>query len=149
MAKKPKVLRRPQGDFQPPGRKPKTAEDVPTGNNARPSWRIGALEMVDPYGWHRLDADGIRYIHGKLSNFESMKWSEILENRQNHPVSVGIISKEAQERLAALNQDDIDELISLRLSGKERVWGIREHSALKVLWWDPEHQVCPSPKKGT
>jgi len=37
-----------------------------------------------------------------------------------------------------------DALVSLRLSGKERVWGILQENALLLLWWDPGHEICPS-----
>jgi len=42
-----------------------------------------------------------------------------------------------------------DALYSLRLSGKLRLWGVRDRSVLQLLWYDPEHQVCPSPLKNT
>ncbi len=37
-----------------------------------PSWRVSKIEMVDPYGWHNLDAKTLLYIKDKLANFESM-----------------------------------------------------------------------------
>lgn len=77
-----------------------------------------------------------------------MKWSEIL-NRNSHAVPISKICPEAQGRLKELKQDDVDELISLRLTGKKRVWGIRDQNILKILWWDPEHTVCPSLKRHT
>lgn len=80
-----------------------------------------------------------------------MTWSEILvdSKKQNHTIPIPELSKEAQSRLREIGNDDIDTLISLRLSGKRRVWGIRTGSTLSILWWDPEHRVCPSKKKHT
>lgn len=111
-----------------------------------PAWRLGLIELVEPFGWHELKSEQVHYVRTKLSFFESMTWSEILmkAKKQNHLVSVGDICKDARERLTAIKQDDIDELISLHLSGAERVWGILEHNVVKILWWDPNHQVCPS-----
>ena len=40
-------------------------------------------------------------------------------------------------------------LVLRRISGPGRVWGIREEHVLDLLWWDPRHEVCPSPKKHT
>lgn len=77
-----------------------------------------------------------------------MKWSEI-KSHQSHTVTVSTISNEAQKRLRDIQQDDIDELFSLRLSGTERIWGIRDGRVFYVLWWDPEHTVCPAHKKHT
>lgn len=116
-----------------------------------PAWQVSILEMVDPFGWHALDAVTIRTIHRKLAEFEGRTWADILvkEKSNNHTVEVSKICREARQRLEAINQADTDNLVSLRLSGKERIWGIQNGRVLKVLWWDPEHLVYPSPKKNT
>ena len=72
----------------------------------------------------------------------------MVENRdRNHHVSVSVLSDRARKRLKDLNLEDMEELFSLRLSGKERIWGILTQGVLEVLWWDPAHEVCPSSKK--
>ena len=107
--------------------------------------------MVDPYGWSELDRTALNIIRERLRSFESMTWNEILvqAHRQNHLVSIERLCKEARDRLEENRQSDIAELVSLRVGGGERVWGILDGSILKLLWWDPEHAVCPSLKKGT
>jgi len=40
-------------------------------------------------------------------------------------------------------------MYAIRLSGKKRVWGIREGRLFSLVWWDPEHTVGPSEKKHT
>ena len=55
----------------------------------------------------------------------------------------------AQKRLVEMKLDDVDEVHSLRLSGVHRVWGILTENVLTLLWWDPNHEVCPSLKKHT
>ncbi len=127
-------------------------ESFPNDNSLPPSWRLSMLEMVDPFGWHKIESvEKLREILGKLCELEALSWNEILviRKKQNHEVDSGDLSKEAQKRLVEIFQDDIDSLVSLRLSGAERVWGIREKAVLKLLWWDPNHQVCPSLKKNT
>jgi len=101
--------------------------------------------MVDPFGWHQVSREKILDIRHKLASFESMTWGEILiKGKQNHHlVPVERIAGRAQDRLREIGQDDVDEVVSLRLTGQERVWGILEGSVLKVLWWDPRHQVYP------
>lgn len=54
---------------------------------------------------------------------------------------------EAQTRLEELKLDDEEELFRFRLDGTARVWGIREGRVFKILWWDPEHEICPSNKR--
>jgi len=56
--------------------------------------------------------------------------------KNNHFVPVDQLCKEARDRLAELRLDEVDGLTSLRLSGTERVWGIREYNVLMILWWD-------------
>jgi hypothetical protein len=107
--------------------------------------------MVGPFGWDKLPPTLWPYVQTKLSDFESMTWNQILieGKKQHHSSEVYKLSKEAQKRLAEIQQDDVDSLISLSLAGKERVWGILEEGALKILWWDPNHKVYPSKKKHT
>jgi len=80
-----------------------------------------------------------------------MTWREILldAKKQNHFLGVWTICPGAQKRLEELGYGDLKKIVSLRLSGKERIWGVMEEGALSVLWWDPEHTVCPVEKKYT
>jgi hypothetical protein len=86
---------------------------------------------------------------GKLKSFESMTWQEIEGPSGSHFIEVSQCAKDARDRLRALQYDDIDMLFSLRISGRARVFGIRERRILRILWWDPEHQICPSAKRHT
>jgi len=117
-------------------------------NRLKPAWRIGAMEMRDPFGWHTLSGEELFEIHAKLRDFESMTLQEILGPR-HHRVPVQSLCKEATDRLAELHLDDIEELLSLRLTATQRIWGVLEHNVVILLWWDPDHQVCPSLKKNT
>ena len=140
--KKPKAKVSPQ-----PTKIPRRVYDEdPT--RLSPAWRVGSMEMRVPFGWHQLTGSELSEIREKLKNFESMTLGEIL-NRNNHRVSVGKLCKDARDRLKELKLDDIEELLSLRLTGIQRIWGILEHNIVILLWWDPDHLVCPSPKKHT
>ena len=128
---------------------PAVSADYTSPKDLRPVWRVDLLQREGPYGWQAVTGSLLwTQIIPKLRNFETMTWSEVL-GRQNHPVRVASLCPEAQKRLKALKLDDVEELVSLRLSGKERVWGLRERAELRLLWWDPDHQVCPSTKKHT
>ncbi len=117
----------------------------------RPAWKVSKAEYEGPFGWHRLGREKVEAIHLKLASFESMTWFNILINSKkfNHTVPTEKLAKEAQARLVELELDDRDELVSLRVSGAERIWGLREKNAFVLLWWDPKHEVYPSPKKHT
>ena len=107
--------------------------------------------MQDPFGWQRIDRKTLDDIRGKLAGFESMTLNEIfiVARKQNHPVPVRGLDQRAQKRLQELKLFDVEEVYCLHLSDKERIWGIRDLNVLVLLWWDPEHRVCPSEKKHT
>jgi hypothetical protein len=141
----PQPAKRPRFGSEPEvGTVPSIAAD-PSTNHLPPSWRIGRLQLVHPFGWHELTGAKIRDIRDRLANFESMSWNDIVvkAKKRNHTVAVSKVCKEARDRLLALHID-IDEIVSLHLTGTERVWGYRDGAILNVLWWDPHHQICPS-----
>jgi hypothetical protein len=156
------VVKRPVSRFRPhPEKQPHNAvvpspqrrpvSHAPSFNQDNPSWRISKLEMLQPFGWQDLDAAKVNEVRTKLAQFESMTWNEILvaSKKQNHSVAVWKLSNEAQNRLSFIGLGDTEELVSLRLSGRERVWGLRQGAVMLILWWDPEHDVCPSLLKNT
>lgn len=112
------------------------------------------METKDPYGWHTIDMKTFEHIQERLKNFESMTWSAILLDgkKQNHSVAVDRLCKQAKDRLEELRLFPVEKLVSLRLSAMGRIWGIpdpKEKAVLKLLWWDPRHEICPSLKKYT
>lgn len=139
--------------------KPRTAQEPPNAKVIRqggePSgydnetivWRFGAADLGGEWGWQT--AAGPRWwrsIFPTLCHLETMTWAELFRasggrhaGNNHHPVQVKNLTKQAKERLEEIGQEDVSELISLRLSGRERVYGIRDRRALKVLWYDPHH----------
>jgi ABC-type arginine transport system ATPase subunit len=98
-----------------------------------------------------MDKDTLLEIRQKLVGFESMTWHEILVRgkKRNHSIPLNQLERKAQKRLEDLRLEDRDDLISLRLAGRQRIWGFRQGPVLSLLWWDPEHLVCPARKKHT
>lgn len=119
------------------------AESFPDFHKLHPAWRIGLLEMCDPFGWHELDKSKLEDIRKRLTALEKLTWKEILidQNHWNHIIQIGSLTKDARHRLTDLHLDDLDEMVSLRLSWQERIWGFRVEGALTLLWWDPAHNV--------
>lgn len=123
--------------------------DPDAAERLRPAWRVGSVDWGGPYGWGALSEPArIKELCDRLRSFESMSWVEI-ESSGSHNIAVEDICKAARDRLQELNQDDVDELFSLRVTGERRVLGFREANILRLLWWDPNHEVCPSVKKHT
>jgi hypothetical protein len=139
--KKPHLNRQPEES-----KGPRIDNDPEEYYSVRPSWRLNKLELCDPFGWHQVDRDTLENVRTKLIAFESMTWREILldTKKRNHSVKTKDLCKGAQERLEALRLDDVDRVLSLHLTGKERVWGLFSQGVLSLLWWDPNHEICPS-----
>ena len=83
-----------------------------------------------------------------MKDRQGTAWNDLTKGG-SHNISVGSLSKDAQKRLVELNLDDNDELFSMRIAGKPRIFGIRDRNVFHVLWWDANHDVCPSHKKNT
>ena len=86
----------------------------------------------------------------KLADLEGQTWAEIESasggkapghGSNSHNVPVADLISEAQKRLVKIHKDDIDELFSLRLSSKERIWGILDRGVLQILWYDRNHEI--------
>jgi hypothetical protein len=114
-----------------------------------PVWAFRIVDLGGPWCWSGMAPADIRKVLDRLRNFETMSWREIDGRSGSHGVAVERIIPRAQKRLVELKQDDAAELFSLRIDGPARVWGIRDEHVLRILWWDPHHQVCPAPKKHT
>ena len=150
MAKKPKHKVVPALKQIHTEKKP-VVGSMPDWGKFKPAWQISKLEMCDPFGWHNLDKAKLDDIRTKLSQFESMTIIEIFVKGKHHHHSIPVEDLEApaKKRLAELNLPDVEELHRLRLTGKERVWGILAQNVIQLLWWDPDHEVCLSDKPNT
>lgn len=118
--------------------------------NSHFEWRVGSVDFDGAWGWATVGIrDFFRDILPKLHDFESMTWAQIEGPKKSHFIRTDKLCKAARDRLVELELDDVGELFSLRITGRKRIWGMRTGKRLNLLWWDPEHQVCPSPKKRT
>ena len=95
----------------------------------------------------------IKEIYPKLKEFESLTWREIeaqtfgeKTKTKHHSINVSRLDNVARKRLKKLQLDDVDEVYSLRLEGKLRLFGLRKDNYFNLLWVDMDHQVCPVSK---
>lgn len=118
-----------------------------TPENQNLIWEVSKIDKDGQWGWDKVNCSYFfTVIWEKMRNFEKKEWSEILgrDHYQNHKVSVSKIRKEAQKRLEELGHDDQEELVSLRLTGSQRLWAIQLEGKAFLLWWDPHHEIYPS-----
>lgn len=146
----PRRPKRPSRKVNPPDKKiPRGVDKAIQGELDLVGWHVRTIDRNGPWGWEEINAPTVwNHIFSKMRDFETMTWGEIL-GKNNHQISISEISPEAQRRLIEINQDDIEDLVSLRVDAKKRIWGIRDRHICKILWWDPKHTVCPAKKRHT
>ena len=113
-----------------------------------PVWRVHQLDIAGPWSCLEGTAKEFEAVLRRLGSFEGMRWYDII-GKDSHSIPVNQLSKAAQDRLCARGLDDLDEIFSLRIDGPGRIIGILDGHCLKILWWDPRHEVCPSKLKHT
>jgi hypothetical protein len=99
------------------------------------------------WGWSGLTSSHIDPLHAKCKDWETMRASELFGQGGNKLIPFANLCKLARKRLEEIELDDLDGLWELRLSGKRRVWGTRLEHIFYLIWWDPDHTVCPALKK--
>ncbi len=109
----------------------------------KPSWNFSMMDRDGQWSWKNVSYGKWIEIVNKLQEFENLSWTQIKE-KGSHQIEVYKIVKEARQRLTLLNQDDTDFVFSLRLTGKNRIFGILRSNVLNFVWWDPNHEICPS-----
>lgn len=136
------------------GKVPCNTENPDSWLSKRPSWRF---EKVDKgFDWNLFSANNLSEILEKLVDFERMTWGDVLKKTHdngkssNHFISPDKMIKKAQDRLNQLNLNEFSEnIFSLRLNNINRLFGILTDGIFYILWYDNDHQICPSPKKHT
>lgn len=129
------------------GKQVRIADDPGRHDQETITWRFSIVDQEGLWGWRTMGGNTWwRDVLPKLQNFETMTWAEIQaasggrsRGNNSHPVGVAGLTEQAKSRLSDLGQDDVAELFSLRLSGTQRIYGIRDRRALKLLWYDPHH----------
>lgn len=119
---------------------------------SEPSWRFCFYDAGGK--WTFTNEEFHNDILDHLIAYERMCWKDIIQasggkskgnGTNNHSIQVADIIKEARDRL---NEIAVyrDELFSLRLTGKKRLWGFRVHNILNIIWYDSNHEIYPTQK---
>jgi hypothetical protein len=142
------MAKRPAWKEQPPTQKIPKSVAVSTYHEFRPSWRVGDMVLShDELGFHEIDEAALKNLQQRLRGYECRTWQEILHSKihpEDHFLPVDKMSKEAQGLLEQSGVGDVDEVVSLRVGKKCRLWGIMQpFGTLLILWWDPKHLVYP------
>lgn len=113
-------------------------------------WRFSHRDSDGPFSWNEIEHSDLADIVRCLAAFETMQEHEI-RNQGSHPIPIADLSKEARDRLQHKQLDDLDCIHSFRTGGAPRFhcYQLAGTGAMRLLWWDPDHQVCPAALKHT
>jgi hypothetical protein len=114
----------------------------------QPEFKSEQMDNEGPWGWNYFNSAHLQELFQKIFESQKLSWQD-LRNNGSHFVNREDLCSEAQKRLTNIQKEDLDQLFSLRIMGRKRIWGIKEGNILWFLWWDPNHEVCPSSKKHT
>lgn len=122
-----------------------------------PVWRTSLLDRGHDGSWSwKITDQTLVKIVDFLTEMERLTWREIRQQQaggnrrrgpKHKPIPRNHLCKEAQDRLLELQLDDFDELFRFRTGNMERLWGVLSSDSPRIfypIWWDPDHQVCPS-----
>ena len=137
----------------------RTIPDTPlTETKTRMKYSCDHQDCVGIWSWRQSRDWGKETWNKKLkpylTAYEEKTWGEIALEKVNARggkrkpkhcfYDKGTIAKEAMDRLIEIEKDDLEEFIfRFRLNGKNRLYGFRISAIFYLLWWDPEHKICP------
>lgn len=137
--------KKPRHKKTPSLKKKATSQEMVPVSKKQVKW---CFELFDKnITWHEDDytEETFRTVAKNMKKYSSMTWGAIENNRhRNHSVKAHKIIPQAQKRLVELMLDDYDDIWRFRFDGLKRIWGIRDKHIFRVLWWDPQHKICPS-----
>lgn len=136
------------------GKETKRKEQPDSFYGKKPLWRFNQIDF-DHTKWNIEECNVIdTQLLRKLRDFESMTWNEIIRasggrksGNNSHFVSFNDMVKEAQKRAKELNIEEYEELFSLRLTGKMRLFGILQDGIFSIVWYDENHEISKVKKK--
>lgn len=126
-------------------KKPRVPDEVNKIGKQPFCWRVN-YNYIDldhqEWGWCKLSIKKFfDILVGRLHDYETMTWDELLKRPHCHPMPVSKIENNAQMRLSMICPD-IDVLHQIDISGLCRIWGFKDRKFLYLIWHDPKHTVC-------
>lgn len=135
-------------------RNPKSISIVDASISADKQTLVWSFDKVDRNDHFRFCCDREDMIHNQLleyiMQYSGRTWASIKldthdkSNRSKHHfLNYDELSRTAKDRVAAMHIEE-DDIYSLALTNKLRIIGIRDGRVFRAIWYDPEHEFCPS-----
>ena len=124
-------------------KRPAVASEQSLYSDKKAAWRLGKVQISHPYGWHTISASDVVKLREKLGHFEKSTWNELFVTNAdyNHRIQADQLKCPIARQWMKDNLRDQPFLWTLRISAKERIWGILSEDAYQVIFWDPNHLI--------
>lgn len=143
MGKRGRPKKKPGHKASPPSKSIRASQDPEAVRKSNPVWSFQWLDRTGPWSWDNASKAELLSVIARLQSLESMTWAEIDELRSSGFMLTSQLSRNAQVQLVESKRDDVEQLYKLRVDKSARIWGIRQGSKFRILWWDPKHTVYP------
>lgn len=106
-----------------------------------PAWSFANSDQdMWPFTQEHIGRNFWTEIFPRLKAFESQTWNDILvkDKKHNHSINVEELNKAAKDRLTE-RYIEAESLISLRITGRHRLYGYMTGRVFNILWYDDDH----------
>ncbi|MFI2562454.1 hypothetical protein [Nocardia farcinica] len=133
---------------------PKPKEFRPSGGDDCLRVRLNHLDVEGPWCLTQIEQPHFVDLLQRIRSFEQMRCRDVFGtgSQEGKVYKVeDLPNVEARKRLEELEYDDQTEIARLRITGERRLYGFLWNGGPEfyALWWDPRHEIWPSPKKHT
>ena len=133
------------------------SKPIKSSDTLKPIWMFDMIDKGGKFAFDVLRDDfNHKEVLDKMIHYSTMTWADIKQQTndkgksKHHFIGCDSISKDAIDRIHAKKLDEFSDMIfSFAFQNKLRIIGIRSNQCFHVLWYDPNHEVCPYSKKHT
>ncbi len=114
---------------------------------------VWSFDKIDINGHFHFNCDRLDMKHRDLLyyifQYSARTWGSIKRDThddgksKHHFLNYDKLSSHAKDRIAFMQIED-DNIYSLALTNKLRIIGQRDGRVFRAIWFDPEHEFCPS-----
>ena len=118
-------------------------------------WCFDDLDTAGAFAFNltREDFD-YKEVLQKIIAYSNMTWSEVKRQThdngksKHHFLEPETLSPSARERIRVKRLEErSDSIFSFALQNRLRIIGYRENEMFHAVWYDPQHEFCPSHRK--
>ncbi|EOP46686.1 MAG6450 family protein [Bacillus cereus] len=89
---------------------------------------------------HELTKRDLKHLSNFLRRVSVMTWSQI---RLSDGIKTKKIPITSLRYTLPNSVSEEEEILEMRVSQEHRLWGFQNQSTFYVIWFDPNHSVCP------